>query len=73
MKNKLFLTIALGGLFLLSSCGKDDKKCVTCTISTVSVEVCELENGNAEVNNVDTSADYDTYITGLKAAGQDCK
>lgn len=59
---------------LILACSKDDSKsCTECTSdTTVPFEICRLSNGHASVNGEDTGTDYDTYISGLEAAGAHC-
>lgn len=71
MKFKILAGMLFIGALALSSCGKDEQRCTTCTttLNSVEVKVCELDNGNAEVSGIDTKVDYDTYVATLKLAG----
>jgi len=68
MKRSYLLVLA--SIFALLSCEKDDQKCTTCTTSNQEeIAICELENGNAEVNGQDTGQEYDTYIDIIEDTG----
>ncbi|MEP5338805.1 MAG: hypothetical protein ABJL44_19020 [Algibacter sp.] len=73
------LSALLIGALGFTSCGSDDDggsdsndNCVTCAGYEIqgqavpAQEVCKGENGNAFVQNIDTTISYDTYITSLE-------
>jgi len=80
MKKFIFGILVVGVAFV--ACKKDDgggntdDGCQTCasyelevngqTTTVPEVEVCELANGNAEVNGQDTGIDFSDYIDGLE-------
>lgn len=73
MKKTFLITAIICGLSVFS-CKKDDSvSCTTCSSpETSDFQVCKESDGNASVNGQNTGTPYDTYVSGLEAAGAEC-
>jgi len=74
MKKIKIVLLSLGMISFIACSSSDDSKdedktCVTCAAyehqgqAIPAVEVCKGENGNAFVLNIDTTIEYNAYLT----------
>ncbi|MBY8963642.1 hypothetical protein KJK34_12835 [Flavobacterium sp. D11R37] len=75
---KIVFAVAAFAVMVIISCSSDDSSsnCAVCTFNqegvNISESVCEGENGNAYLNDQDTTIDYEEYISSAEDSGYEC-